>query len=338
MQTNSVEKNFLFILLAASIIFTLVMFYPFISVIILASAFAVILTPVYKWIHGNVTRGVSWLASLLTIFIFLIVLCVPLFFMGSVVFNQAQNAYNNLVQNGNTSTFIDRINTSVNNVMPDGLVFDTQGRVKDLISFLSNNITNFFTYTFDSAIKFVLMILTLFYLLKDGHIWKKILIRVSPLSEKNIEEILSELSSTVNRTIKGSFIIAIVQGIFATIGFIMFGVPNPALWGVVAGLTSFVPTVGTSLVSIPAMIYLYINGMNAQVVGLLVWWLFLVGMIDNIIGPYVISKNTEIPSLFILFSILGGISLMGPIGLLIGPLALSFLYVLVSIYRKETSN
>ena len=100
-------------------------------------------------------------------------------------------------------------------------------------------------------------------------------------------------------------------------------------------MASFVPTLGTSIVFIPSILFLLFTGMQIQALGLMLWAMLLVGTIDNILSPYIISKNTEVPSIFILFSILGGISLMGPIGILIGPLVLSLLYSLVAIYRKE---
>jgi len=78
--------------------------------------------------------------------------------------------------------------------------------------------------------------------------------------------------------------------------------------------------------------------MDLQALGLLIWSFLLIGMIDNLLAPYIISKDTEIPSLFVLFAILGGISLVGPLGILVGPLVLSLLYSLVSIYKKETQN
>jgi len=185
---------------------------------------------------------------------------------------------------------------------------------------------------------FILMIMTLFYLLKDGKHWKRSIISITPLSEEHLTEIFSKLESAVNRILKGSFLIAIIQGLLVSVGFSIFGVPNPALWGVVAGIASFVPTFGTSIVSVPAMLYLFFNGFQAQALGLLVWSVVVIGLVDNALSPYFISKDTDISSLFILLSILGGIALMGPIGLLIGPLVVSLLYSLVSIYRKETSS
>ena len=334
-KTSSIEKYFLFVLLAIVIAIAIAILYPFLTVLILAAAFAVVLDPLYLWIKRNITRGKGWIASFITVVLFLLCLCVPIFFIGTMVINQTQDAYQALASHGNSSTFIQSVDASINNFLPDGFNFDTYGKIADLSSFLSNNIASFFTSTFKTIAMFALMIFTLFYLLKDGNHWKKNLIHISPISKKNIDDIISKLSSTINRILKGSFLIAIVQGILTGIGFAIFDIPNPALWGVIAGMASFIPSIGTSLVSVPAMLFLYFTGMEAQALGLLIWSMVLVGMIDNLLTPYVISKNTEIPSLFILFSILGGITLMGPVGLLIGPLVLSLLYSLIDIYKKE---
>ncbi len=335
--TSSIEKYFLFGLLAIVLILTLAIFYPFITVVVLAGAFAVVLHPVYLFIKHRIARGIPWIASLMTVILFLVVLCGPLFFIGTIVFKQAGSAYHYLASNG-TSALVEKIDLSINKVMPNGFVFDTQGKIGELGSFLSSNITRFFSATFNSLLMFLLMTLTIFYVLKDGEQWKKNLISLSPLSDTHVAEILTKLKSAINRILKGNFLIAICQGILVGIGLTIFGVPSAALWAVVAGFASFVPTVGTSIITVPSILFLYFTGHHLQALGLLLWSLVLVGMIDNALAPYVISKNTEIPSLFILFSILGGVSLMGPVGVLIGPLVLSLLYSLVSIYRKEVKT
>lgn len=335
METSKAEKYFLFGLLTVVFALTLAIIYPFLTVFIISAAFAVVINPVYVWIKKHITKKRAGLASFVTILLFLAVLCVPLFFMGTVIFEQAQNAYHFIIQNGDTSLFIQKIDTSINRLMPNGFTFNTHEKVSSLISFLTGNIGNFFTSTFNTIFMAILAIFTMFYLLKDGEDWREGLVKILPLSEKNIREILLSLKNSINRILKGSFLIAIIQGFLAWIGLWIFGVPNPALWGVVAGMASFVPTLGTSIVFVPAILFLLFTGMQIQALGLLLWAMLLVGMIDNILSPYIISKNTEVPSLFILFSILGGISLMGPIGIIMGPLTISFLYSLVSIYRKE---
>ena len=128
---------------------------------------------------------------------------------------------------------------------------------------------------------------------------------------------------------------AIAQGTLAWVGYLIFGIPNATIWAILAAFASFVPTFGTSIITIPAVIYLFSGGHTLAAVGLLLWHFLLVATIDNVINPYIVSRGTEIPSLFILLSILGAIMLIGPIGLIMGPLVISLLYSLVSIYKEE---
>ena len=181
-------------------------------------------------------------------------------------------------------------------------------------------------------------VVSLDYVLKDGDKWKKGLINIIPLRDENANDILNNLKKSINRIFKGSFIIAIAQGTLAWVGFTIFGVPNAIIWAVVAGVASFIPSIGTSVVTVPAILFLFFSGMQLQALGLLIWSAVIVGTIDNVLAPYIISKDTEIPSLFILFAILGGVALIGPLGILIGPLILSFLYSLISIYKKELKS
>lgn len=338
MQISSTEKYFLFILLSITIILALLILYPFLTMFILAAAFAVVLNPVYLWIKRHLVWNVSWVASLLTVILFLAFLCVPLFFVGKAVFNQTQDMYYSIVGSGASNHFIETIDSSINRVLPSGFVFDTHSKITELISSLSSNLAQFFSSTLNSVFMFVLMMFTLFYLLKDGEKWKNGLIKIFPLSDNNISSILLDLKKSINKIFKGSFIIAIAQGVLAWIGLTVFGVPNAIIWAVVAGIASFVPTIGTSIVTVPAILFLFFTGMQLQALGLLLWSILLVGTIDNVLSPYIISKDTAIPSLFILFSILGAISLVGPLGILIGPLVLSLLYSLISIYKKELKN
>lgn len=335
MQTTSTEKYFLFVLLMITIIVTVLIFYPFLTMIILAAAFAVVLMPVYNWIKRHLWN-IGWLSSIITVIIFVVCLCTPLFFIGKSVFFQTQNLYFNIINAENPGHFVESINTSVNKILPPGFNFDVHAQISQLISSLSDNLAQFFSSTLNSIAMFALMVFSLFYLLKDGENWKKGFVNIFPLKNNDTDEILLNLKKSINRIFKGSFIIAIAQGILAWIGFTVFGVPNAIIWAVVAAIASFIPTIGTAIVTIPAMLFLFFTGMKLQALGLLIWAIVLVGTIDNVLSPYIISRDTEIPSLFILFAILGAIALMGPLGILIGPLVLSLLYSLISIYKKES--
>jgi len=337
-KTSQVEKKFLYVLLGIIILITLAIFYPFLSVLVLAGTFAIGLSPVCLWIKKNITRDNQGIASAITVILFLVLLCIPLFFIGTTIFNQIQSIYYSIVVNGDTSAFVQIIDKTINNILPTGFSFDTHEKIIQLFSFLSSNITGFFTYTFNTIIMFILTISATFYLLKDGRKWKQNLNKLSPLSKNNTEEIVASVKNSTNRILRGTLFMALVQGILSWIGFMIFGVPNPALWGVISGLSTLIPVVGTSLVIYPVVLFLYLAGMHIQALGLLLWAFVLVGVIDNILPPYFIAKGSEMSSLFILFSIIGGISLMGPIGIITGPLILSLLYSLIGIYKKEINS
>ncbi len=333
MQTKIIERYFFFGLLLATFVFSFLIFRPFWVVLVLGISFSIVLYPIYKWL--NTKHLPSSLSAFLTVILFTLVLCGPLLGIGTIVFNQSQNVYQVVTDNGNIGQLLNSINRTVNKILPDSIVFDVKDKLTDLVSYVSDNIANIFSTTISAFFSFILMLLIIFYFLKDGERWKKSLVTLSPLEDKDDEKILDRLALSVNAIIKGYLFIALVQGVLMGFGLWLFGVPNPALWGVVAAVTSLLPTVGTALVSVPAIIFLFAIGNNSSAIGLLIWAVIVVGLIDNFLSPFIISKQTNISPLLILFSVLGGISFLGPVGILIGPLAVSLFYTLISIYRSE---
>ncbi len=333
MQTKTMERYFFFSLLFLTIILTFIIFKPFWIVLVLGASLSIVLYPVYEWFQRR--KLPNWLSSFLTVFIFIILLCGPLFGIGILVFNQSQSLYHLVASGGNTGPFMDSIGNAINKILPEGVTFDLNQKVTDFVSFLSNNIANIFTATLSTIFSFILLLITIFYLLKDGVAWRKELVKLSPLSENYDQKIINRLSQTINGVIKGSVLITIIQGIALGIGLSIFGVPNPALWATVGAIASFIPIVGTAIVSVPAIFFLFVTGNLIGAIGLMVWAIVSVGIIDNLISPLIFSSKIKIPAFIILFAVLGGLSLLGPVGLLIGPLAVSLLYTLISIYRNE---
>ena len=334
MQTKIIERYFFFGLLLATFVFTFFILRPFWVVLVLGVSFSIVLYPMYEWLrYGGLP---SWLSSLLTVFLFMIVLCGPILGIGVIVFNQSQDVYRQVISNRNTSEpFMDSINNTVNKILPTGVVFDVNEKVTDFISYLSRNISNIFRTAFSAFFSFVLMLLIIFYFLKDGASWRENLIVFSPLQDKDDERIIERLALAVNAVIKGYLFIAVVQGILLGFGFWLFGISHGALWGTVAAVASLIPSIGTALVSVPAIIFLFFIGHTSSAVGLLVWAVVVVGLVDNFLSPLVVGTKINVSPMLILFSVLGGISLLGPAGILVGPLSISLLYTLVSIYRNE---
>ncbi len=332
MYTKIVEKYFFFGLLLITLLFTFLIFRPFWIILILGTSFSIVLYPIYRILKK---RTPSWIASLFTVIFFITVLCVPLFGIGTIIFNQSQDLYTTVVGRENIGPFLNALDTTINKYLPVGINFDMQAKTSELISYTSGNIAKIFSATLYTIFSFFLLLLIMFHFLKNGEKWRKEIIILSPLGDKDDEKIITKLSHSVNAVIKGSLLIAAIQGTLMGLGLFIFGIPNAALWGVIASMFSLVPTIGTSIVSIPAIIFLFAVGENTNAVGLLVWSVVVVGMIDNFLSPIVVGGKINIPSLLVLFSVLGGISLLGPIGILVGPLTISLLYTLISIYRDE---
>jgi len=287
----------------------------------------------YEWL--NKKKLPSWLSAFLTVLLFIIVVCGVLFGIGAILLNQSQNVYTFFSNSANTSSFIDSINLSINKILPTGISFDLYEKITNVFSLITNNLANVFSSTLSTLFAFFLTFLSIFYFLKDSAHWKRVIKIISPLSDVDDEKIISRLSLAVNGILKGYLFIALIQGILASIGFTFFRVPNPALWGLVAMVTALVPTIGSGLVTIPAIIFLFATGNIIGAIGLAVWGIAIVGTIDNILNPIIVGNKINLPPILILFSALGGISLLGPVGILIGPLTISLLYTLITIYRNE---
>jgi predicted PurR-regulated permease PerM len=334
MQPKTLERYFFLSLLLATLIFAFFVFRPFWIVLVLGASFSIVFYPVYTWLKkGHLP---NWLAAFLTLFFFIVVLCIPLFGIGSIVFNQSQNLYHSLINNnGNAGPFMNLIGSKINQVLPSGVSFNVNEIFSNFVSFLTNNITNIFSATVTALFTFVLLLLTIFYFLKDGEAWKKTMLKMSPLSTTDDEKIIHRLTQTINGVIKGYLLIAFIQGTLMGIGLAIFHVPNPAIWGVLAGIAAIIPPLGTAVVSVPAIIFLFLTGHTGSSIGLLVWSTLIVGMGDNMLNPYIVGHKIDVPPFLILFSVLGGISLLGPVGILIGPLTVSLLYTLTEIYQSE---
>ncbi|OGI64418.1 hypothetical protein A2733_01265 [Candidatus Nomurabacteria bacterium RIFCSPHIGHO2_01_FULL_40_20] len=333
MQTKIIERYFFFGLLLATFIFTFFIFQPFWIVLVLSICFSIVLYPFYEWFRER--RLPSWLSSLLTVLLFTLVLLGPIAGIGILVFDQSQDVYRSVVEGQGVGTFIDSIDNGVNKLLPQGITFDVKEKISDFVLVVSNNITKIFSTTLSAFFSLTLMLLAIFYFLKDGAKWRQKLVELSPLRDKDDKKIIVRLEKAVNGVIKGYLLIAVIQGLLMGVGFSIFGIPNGALWGVVAAIASLVPMIGTAFVSVPAIIFLFATGHDVSAFGFIIWSVVVVGTVDNLLNPFIVGSKINIPPLFILFAVLGGISIMGPVGVLVGPLAVSLLYTLISIYKSE---
>ena len=182
---------------------------------------------------------------------------------------------------------------------------------------------------------FVLALITLFFLLRDGKEFLIRLQRLLPMDREHQQRLLTNIVDAVLAVVHGAFVVAMVQGLLAGLAYYFLGVPFAVLWGVVTAFVSLLPVGGSTLVSIPASIYLFFQGETVRAVVLLVWSLGIVGTVDNILKPLLIGNRLGLPVLFLFFGILGGLTLFGALGIILGPVIFALLKALLNLYSEE---
>ena len=335
------QLRFLLILLSGALLLAFLIFSPFLAPLALAAVFAVVLQPLYRMILRKFGNRAA-LAALATVLIAVICILVPLVFIGTQIFGEAGQLYESLANSDNqknlVATTIYDLGQRFANVYPGSEAFfnnlstdlDVYAKrgLEWLLSHLGAALSSISTLILDLFIFFV----ALYYLLRDGQRLKRKLVALSPLEDVDDEMVFGNLESAVNSVVKGSLTIALIQGALTAIGFTIFGVPSGVLWGTVAAIAALIPAVGTSLVIIPAIIYLFVTGHTVPAIGLLVWGILAVGLIDNLLGPKLMGSGMRLHPLLVLLSVLGGIAFFGPIGIFLGPLTLSLLFAFIKIY------
>ncbi len=337
MNKSNIEKYFFFGLLLLVAVFSVFIFKPFLSVLVIGISFTVVLYPLHQWFMKHITKY-SGLSALLCVIFFIIVVCGPLFFIGKMVFNESESLYRSFSNPESQATFIESASRSFEAVLPNGLPFSVKDKLGDATSFIFQHLSDIFSATLSTLFMFMLVVITMFYFLKDGVEWRKMFLMLNPFSNHEDETILHRLTVAINGVIKGSLFILVIQGILMGVGLYIFGVPNPALWGVFAGVMSLVPTLGTAIVSVPAFLFLLGMGATGPAIGFAIWAIVVVGMVDNFLTPLIVGSKINVPPIFILFAVLGGIVLLGPVGILIGPLTISLLFTLIDIYKKQYAS
>ncbi len=338
MDKKDLQTYFFLGLILISLIVVAFMFLPFLSSIVLATTFVVIFDPLHQKIL-KAARGQKNVAALATILLILIIVFVPLTFIGLKVFDQTQDLYVKITEDNtklNPLTKIENgIDQELNKLFPKlNISINLNDTVSLFFKWFTKNIGHIFQGLASILASFFLSLLAIYYLFKDGDKLKNAIFKASPLSQKHNEEILGKLKVAIGSVIRGNIIVAITQGLLAGIGFTIFGVPNAALWGFITVIAALVPMVGTALVLTPIIIYLFAFDTLFSAIGLLALGMLAVGLIDNFLGPKLIQRRIQVHSFLILLSVLGGISVFGPIGFLMGPLFLAFLAALLNLYQS----
>jgi predicted PurR-regulated permease PerM len=184
------------------------------------------------------------------------------------------------------------------------------------------------------TVNFVVSLVTLFFLLRDGKEFFSRLQRLLPMDREHQERLFKNIVDAVLAVVHGSLVVGMVQGLLAGLAYYFLGVPFAVLWGVVTGFAALLPVGGSTLVSVPATIYLFLQGEMIRAFVLLAWSFGIVGTVDNILKPLIIGNRLGLPVLFLFFGILGGLALFGAVGIVLGPVIFALLRALLDLYSE----
>ena len=337
MKTNFNTYFFYAILIGLTVLAFFIMkpfLIPFLFALILVHLF----NPVYKLLLTK-TKA-KWLSSLLTCFLVALIIIIPVLIILALLAGEVQSAVVNLASNPESLKKFANIVQNLSS-LPIFKSLDL-GKIFNPDSILSalNNFSQGFLYilegTYAGILHFIfvmfVMFFSLFYMFIDGKKFIDKIVKLIPLRERYDNMLRSDISSVLRATIKGTMLMAIVEGILGSVLFWGAGVSAPILFGILMAVFSVVPPVGSGLVWFPVGIAMILFGHPAQGIGILLAGFLVISVMDILLRPKLIGKDAQMHPLLILFSTLGGIAFFGISGFIIGPMAVSLLVALWDIY------
>ena len=312
-------------LIAVSLAFGWILL-PFYGAVFWGSVLAIIFTPFYRWLLPRMHQRQN-LAALTTLLLCLIMVILPFTFIAGSLLQEGLGLYQRIKSGDlNFGEYFQQIMGAlpswINSV---GLTNISQ--LRDMLSdgalqgskLIATEALNIGQNTFEFIISFGIMLYLLFFLLRDGAALSARIKQAVPLSMEHKRYLFSKFTTVVRATVKGNIAVAAMQGTLGGVIFSILGIQGSLLWGVVMAFLSLLPAVGAGLIWAPVAIYFLLTGAIWQGITLIAFGVFVIGLVDNVLRPILVGKDTQIPDYIVLISTLGGISLFGLNGFVIGP-------------------
>lgn len=343
MELKNFNTYFFFIMLLAISVVTFFIFQPFLIAILLAAVFAIVFQRPYNF-FVKITGGRNKISALLTS-IFGVIIFIGLFAtIVGLIANEASNLFQDSSRaEGAYLNYVDPVVNSINkNPILKSLGFENlvnSESISKAVSQLGQGAFGLLQKTYQGIAHFLFLILimffTLYYFLVGGKDLVKKIMFLSPLRDLHEKLLVEKFISISRATVKGTLVVGLVQGSIGGITLALVGVPSAVTWGIVMVFLSLIPMLGTSLVWFPAGIIMLLLGNIWQGVVILAVGFGVISVIDNFLRPELVGKDTQMHPLVVFFATVGGISLLGFLGFLIGPIIVALFLTLWNIYAME---
>jgi predicted PurR-regulated permease PerM len=319
---------------------------PFLVALIWAAILATVFYPLFSRLAKKLRR--PRLASVLTCLLLTVTIVVPLILLLIVLAGQSVEAYRfveakirsgeigqmNVLREQPSYVWLEERLAALGVPAPD-LKALALGAVRSVSQFLVKYSSNLFSGFASVIFNFFVMLFATYYLLLHGPEVLAELRRLSPLRAEVEDTIITKFKDITLATFQVTLVTSLVQGLAGGLVFFAFGIPAPFLWGAVMAFLALLPVIGMSLVWGPASIYYMLTGQVGRGILLAAIFIGIVGSIDNVLRPVLLRQRAQIPMLWIFLGVLGGVSVFGFLGLVLGPLAIAVLFTLIEIYKVE---
>ncbi|MBX3581003.1 MAG: AI-2E family transporter [Rhizobiaceae bacterium] len=331
------------VLVTAAFVWLLI---PYYGAILWAVILAILFRPLYRRLfnrfggRANVAAGLSLLACVC-------IVVIP----GAVVLASLAQEASSLYERIDTREFdVSKVLQQVYDSLPSFITGGLESLGLGDISQVQSGLTSFMGQlaqafaaraviigqgTMQFVVSLGVMLYLLFFLFRDGHSLALAMRRASPLKDRYTDQIFAKFASVVRATVKGNVIIAIIQGTIGGVMFWLIGIEAALLWGVLMALLSLLPAVGAAIVWAPVACYLLLSGEYGKGLALLAVGILVISMVDNLLRPQLVGKDLRLPDFVILISTVGGISLFGINGFVIGPLIAALFVAVWSLFSDD---
>ncbi|OWT80531.1 MULTISPECIES: AI-2E family transporter [unclassified Achromobacter] len=329
-STTLHHRTFLTLLVAVSIAFCWILF-PYYGAIFWGTILAIIFAPMQRRLVARLGKRRN-LAALITLLLCIVLAILPVVVItgslvqeGAVLYQQVKSGnlnFGNYFQQAmaalppSVHSLLDRYDLSDISSLQDKL---SSGAMQ-ASQFLATKAFSIGQDTFQFVISFGIMLYLLFFLLRDGSTLARRVTQAIPMSEAYKQHLARKFTTVIRATVKGNVAVAATQGLLGGLAFWVLGIQGALLWGVLMGFLSLLPAVGAALIWVPVAAYFLLTGALWQGIGLTAFCVLVIGMVDNILRPLLVGKDTKLPDWLILISTLGGMALFGLNGFVIGPL------------------
>lgn len=342
------EGSLLVLVLLVSVAFILLLI-PYFTAILWGLVAAILFTPTCHRILETMPKRRN-LAAVMTLLLIVALIILPALALGMALISEGVNYYNS-IQSGEIdfAAMFQQAHAALPgwaHTMLERLGLGNFAAANEMISAgigerfqeLAGRLLAIGQGAFNFILSLGVMLYLTFFLLRDGDGLAKKVIESIPLRSSQRDALLRHFVVVVRATIKGSVVVAILQGLLGGIIFWILGIPGALLWGVTMGIFSFFPAIGTGIVWVPVAAFLLITGSTWEGLFLIFCGIFVIGLVDNLLRPFLVGHDARIPDFLVLISTLGGLQMFGISGFIVGPLLAALFMASWAILTETRKN